>query len=571
MKRSEFFIPTLKEVPNDAVLPSHTLMLRAGLIRKFASGLYTFLPLGLKVLKKVENIVREEMDRAGGLEFLFPLLLPRKIFSRTGRWELFRELLFRVKDRQGSDLALAPTHEEAFTELFTAFFSSYRELPVILYQIGTKFRDELRPRFGVMRGKQFIMKDAYSFHLNDSSLAATYNLMRTAYRNTFSRMGLDFVNVNADSGAMGGSGSEEFMVKSDVGEEIILTCPECGYAANVETAVEKIQFSQTPCSEPYMEVHTPDQRTIEELTLFFNTKADAFIKSLIYEVKRNNQSKPVMILIRGDYDLNEVKLSNLFPGAEVVLASEEVIKKVTGAPLGFAGPVGIADVEIIADFSVKNISGALTGANKKDYHLKNVCIERDFTVSRFADLYHAREGGICQKCSSKLQSFHGIEVGHIFKLGKKYTRAFNTGVLDQKGASITPVMGCYGIGVDRTVAAVIEQNHDQNGIIWPPALAPFQINILSLNIKNENVKNTSSDIYNKLTRAGYDVLWDDRDERPGFKFKDADLIGIPVQIIIGQRSLQNGKVEVKRRCDNQKKEVELKDIPGEVKDLVKTL
>ncbi len=589
MRLTQYLLPTLKESPADATIPSHSLMIRAGLIRKLASGLYTYLPFGLRALRKVEAIIREEMNRAGALEFVFPILLPKELLERTGRWQIFKKELFRLKDRHTGDYALGPTHEEAFTSWVASEIKSHKQLPLNLYQIHTKFRDEIRPRFGVMRSKEFVMKDAYSFHTDDASLDVTYQKMSETYSRIFKRCGLDFVHVKADSGAMGGSGSEEFMVKSSVGEEGILISGTSGYAANVETAQEDITAllstnPKTPGGNPE-KISTPNQRSIEELTAFLKIGAERFIKSLLYDVIEDTldaatnkivvKKRTVLILIRGDLSVNETKLGNFFKkiaaggDAEVVLSGEETVKRVTGAPVGFAGPIGLKEaVEIYADVSLTGMEDGVTGANEIDLHYKNVSLSRDAKVAAFGEFYTAREGHPAPGSKDPLQLFRGVEVGHIFKLGKKYTTAFEAKVLDDKSQSVIPTMGCYGIGVNRTLAAIIEQHHDENGISWPLSVAPFQVHLLTMNTKDEKVQSFSEELYQELISAGIDVLWDDRDERPGFKFKDADLCGIPLQIVIGEKSMANGQVEWKLRREKEKSFVARGEVLAKVKAVV---
>lgn len=574
MRFTQALIPTLKEQPAEAVLASHALMIRAGMIRKLGSGLYSYLPYGLKALKKVEQVIREEMNKSGALEFSFPLLLPKELLVPTGRWQIFKRELFRLKDRNDADFALGPTHEEAFAAFAAAEISSHKQLPLNLYQIGPKFRDEIRPRFGVMRSKEFIMKDAYSFHVDDASLDATYKVMSETYQRIFSRLGLDFVHVKADSGAMGGSGSEEFMVKSQVGEEAILTAP--GYAANIETAQEDeaalVAGNAGKNLGAVERVATPNVRKIEELEAFFKTGASSFIKSLVYDVLEEAGKKSVLVLIRGDLEINEVKLKNHFGGTDVVLASEGTVQKVTGAPVGFAGPIGLpADTEIHADLSLKGLEEAFTGGNAVDVHLTHVSMSRDVKVTRWGSFYTARAGQPAPGGAGNLEMFRGIEVGHIFKLGPKYTKAFGHTVLGPDNGPITPTMGCYGIGVNRTLAAVIEQNHDDKGLCLPPAVAPFTVALLSMNVRDAAILKYSEDLYLELQGAGIDVLWDDRDERPGFKFKDAELLGMPIQLVVGAKGIAAGEVEWSERKSGQKKTVARGEVVSAVKTALQTM
>ncbi|UCB47431.1 MAG: proline--tRNA ligase, partial [Spirochaetota bacterium] len=466
MLYSKLFIPTVKEHPKDAVVQSHILMIRAGLIKKVSSGIYSILPLGYRTIKKVENIIREEMDRIGGNEFFLPVLVPGELWKTSNRWDDMGPELYRLKDRSTQDYVLTPTHEEVFTFLLKDHIKSYRDLPLTVYHIGLKFRDEIRPRFGVMRGKTFIMKDAYSFHPagEQTSLSKSYNDMAGAYRKIFQRCGLDTVPVAADSGAMGGSQSEEFMVPAAVGEEIIIKCSHCGYVANREKAecrLEQIDYTDTG---KITLVETPNVKTIADLSKYLKIGTDHLIKTLVY---KTSDGKFILALIRGDLELHETKLKNYLGVPEIEKAPEEESKQKLGIPMGFAGPVGIKNIQIIADYSIRDIKGGVTGANRQDYHYKNVSSERDFDIEEYSDIRVVNEGDLCRECGKKLTMFRGIELGHIFKLGNKYSKAFGVEYLAEDGSSQVPLMGCYGIGVERTVAAVIEQNHDKDGIIWP--------------------------------------------------------------------------------------------------------
>ncbi len=566
MRLSVFFLPTLKEEPNDAVVISHKLMIRAGMIRKLGSGLYSYLPLGLRVFKKVENIIREEMNKAGAMEFSLPILTPAELWEKSGRWNEFGPEMFRINDRSKHPYALGPTHEEVFTELVRLEINSYKDLPVNFYQIKTKFRDEIRPRFGVMRGREFTMKDAYSFDVDEAGLDVSYSKMREAYKNIFRRCGLDIAIVDADTGAMGGKKSEEFMVVSDIGEEVLVSCPKCGYAANLEKAVAKNNYSKSDEELlPIEKVSTPDVGSIEDLVEFFKTSPEKFIKTIIYIADSN----PVAVLIRGDIEINEVKLKNSLKAVELQLADSNTIEKVTGAKVGFAGPVNLKNIKIIADESIKYIVNGITGANETDFHFKNVNYERDFQVDEFFDLSTVKEGDLCINCSSKLEFRRGIEVGHIFKLGTKYTESMEVKFLDKDNAEKHPIMGCYGIGVDRTVAAIIEQSNDKFGIIWPITVAPFEVIVIPVPLKSENARNTAFDIYNGLLKKDYEVLIDDREVSPGFKFKDADLIGIPIKVIVGDKNLKNNKIELKLRKNNESILVDLNNAESEIESLIK--
>jgi prolyl-tRNA synthetase len=567
MLYSKMFIPTAKEAPKDAAIKSHILMVRAGLIKKVSSGIYSLLPLGYRTIKKVENIIREEMDRIGGNEFYLPVIIPGELWKTSHRWYDMGQELFRLKDRGEQDYVLAPTHEEVFTFILKDHLRSYRDLPLTVYQIGLKFRDEIRPRFGVMRGKTFIMKDAYSFHPegDTESLHRTYSDMAGAYRKIFQRCGLETIPVAADSGAMGGSQSEEFMVPSGVGEEEIVQCSACRYVANREKAecrLEHIDYEDTGKAEL---VGTPNIKTIADLSEFMKIGKDHLIKSLVY---KTSEGKFVMALIRGDLEVHETKLKNVLRVPDMEKAPEEETKEKLGIPMGFAGPIGVKNIKIIADHSVQDIKGGVTGANRVDYHYKNVAAGRDFEPETYTDIRVVGDGDHCPKCGRALSVFRGIELGHIFKLGDKYSRAFNVEYLDEDGSSKVPLMGCYGIGVERTVAAVIEQNHDDDGIIWPISVSPFHVFILPVKYEG-NVKDVSDKIYRELSDAGIEVLLDDRDERAGVKFNDADLIGIPFRITISEKTLQKGEVELKGRRTADPRRIPVDDATGILSTMVK--
>ncbi len=547
MRMSRYLVPTLKETPSDAVVVSHRLMLRAGLIRKEAAGMYAYLPLGLKVLQKITGIVRDEMNRAGALEFLMPELTFADLWKESGRWDTMGPEMFRIKDRNNMEYALAPTHEEAFTAVVRSIISSYKDLPLNVYQVNTKFRDEIRPRFGVIRSKEFIMKDAYSFDINEKGLEESYQAMRVAYRNVFNRCGLETIPVEADTGAMGGSDSEEFMVASEVGEELLLICKSCGYRANQERAEFKAADNaddQQP--EEMKPVDTPDVKTIDDLVKFFDIDARKFMKSIIYVA----DEKPVMVVVPGDRDINDVKLKNFLGAVELDLAPDGVVEDVTGAPVGFAGPVEMKNVRIVYDRDIRNIRNGITGANKLDTHYSGVNPGRDFTVEEEADFTLAVEGDACPHCGEPMITRKGIEVGHIFKLGYKYTKSMDLTVLDQNGKAVHPIMGCYGIGVNRTMAAVVEQHNDERGIIWPITVAPFHVEVVGL-AKTEEEMAAADEIYQVIHDAGMEVLYDDRKASPGFKFGDADLIGIPLRVTVGKSFFAEGQVEVKSRATGE--------------------
>jgi len=569
MRYSKLFIPTLKEVPAEAEVISHKLMLRAGMIRKLASGLYTYLPLGLRSIRKVENIVREEMNRAGAQELLMPIVQPAELWEESGRWDKMGKELLRFKDRHDRPMCLGPTHEEVITDLVRKEVRSYRDLPLILYQIQTKFRDERRPRFGLMRGREFIMKDAYSFDVDDDALDESYQKMYDAYCRIFERCGLNFRAVEADTGAIGGSCSHEFMVLADTGEDEIAVCTACDYAANVELAPCKELFEETDEQEKELKlVPTPGKKTIEEVSSFLGVSNKKLIKTLIIKT----DDKVIAALIRGDHELNDVKLSHVLGVDDVELADEETVKKITGAPVGFAGPIGLDEsVEIIADYSTFNMKNFVVGANKDEHHYINCNWERDLPRNRvkFADIRVITEEDFCPKCGSRIEIKRGIEVGHVFKLGTKYSEALGASYLDSNGKERPIIMGCYGIGIGRSVAASIEQNHDENGIIFPITIAPFEVIISLLNPKDKQLNEVAEKIYNDLQNEQVEVLLDDRDVRPGVKFKDADLIGIPLRITIGKRFKDKGILELYERKSANKEDISLDELVIKVKEKIK--
>ncbi|MDP6085799.1 MAG: proline--tRNA ligase [Nitrospinota bacterium] len=570
MRYSRLFLPTLKEDPAEAEVVSHTLMVRAGLIRRVAAGVYNLLPLGLRVQQKVERIVREEMNRAGAQEVLLPVLLPAELWRETSRWEAYGKELMRVKDRHDREFCLGPTHEEIITDMVRRDVRSYRDLPLNLYQIQTKFRDEIRPRFGVMRGREFTMKDAYSFDRDGAGAEESYRAMFDAYHRIFTRCGLSFSAVEADTGLIGGSFSHEFMVHADTGEEAVTVCDACGYGANVERTPLDEEAGGISPDGPAEEgegdggdtlaaikprkVHTPDVTTAEDVARFFGRGLHRLVKTLIYEA----DGVPVAVMIRGDFQVNETKVSRRLGAAELVLAGEEATVRVTGAPVGFAGPLALKEnVPILCDFSIKGQESLIVGANENDHHYEGVRPERDFEVKEYADLRQAREGDPCPRCRAPLRILRGIEVGHVFKLGTKYSEAMGATFLDEKGEARPTVMGCYGIGIGRTVAAAIEQNHDENGVIWPGSIAPFHVVLIPISVKDESAARAVEEIYAALCEASVEVLLDDRDERPGVKFKDADLMGVPFQLIIGPKGLAEGKVELKPRRGGAKEFIDL--------------
>lgn len=565
MRLSQLLMPTLREVPADAEIPSHVLMLKAGLMRKLAAGIYVYLPLGKRVLKKVEEIVREEMDREGSQEVLMSALIPAELFKETGRWDVFGPEMFKLKDRNERDFCLGPTHEEVFTDLVRNEVKSYRQLPLILYQIQTKFRDERRPRFGVMRSREFIMKDAYSFDSDWEGLDESFNKMYRAYCRIFDRCGLKYLVVEADPGAMGGRDSKEFMVISSVGEAVIAYCDSCGYAANEEKAECLIESRDEEMLE-IEKVYTPNVKTIEELVDFLKISPSKFVKTLIYKAK----GKVVAALVRGDRDINETKLLNVLGirEEELELADGPLVEEVTGAKVGFAGPLGLkGEVTLVVDSEIPQLRNFIVGANETDYHIKNVNYGRDFKGDIVADIKSVVEGDRCPRCGAPLKIARGIEVGHIFKLGTKYSEALGATYTDEEGNEKPIVMGCYGIGINRTVAAIIEQHHDEKGIIWPMSVAPYHVIVVPVNVSDEEQKQIAEKIYNKLLEEKLEVLIDDRDVRAGVKFNDADLIGIPVRVTIGKK-VKEGIVEIKLREREEVEEVKVEEVVKRVKQIV---
>ncbi|MBW1701886.1 MAG: proline--tRNA ligase [Deltaproteobacteria bacterium] len=570
MRYSSYFMPTYKEIPSDAEVISHQLMLRAGMIRKLTSGIYTYLPAGLRSIKKVENIIREEMNRSGAIEILMPAVQPAELWRESGRWDHYGHELLRFRDRHNHDACFGPTHEEVITDLVRREIHSYKQMPVNLYQIQTKFRDEIRPRFGLMRGREFIMKDAYSFDVDEEGADRSYEIMNETYTRIFQRCGLRFRAVEADTGAIGGSYSHEFMVLADTGEDQIMNCMECDYAANLERAEVKLPDSQPESDRndmnPMEEVDTPDIKTVEDVTSFLSITPDELIKTLIFVVDED----VVAVMVRGDHEINEAKLKNFLGAQDVELADTDLVSETTGAPMGFAGPVGLK-IKLVADNAVKEMKNFVAGGNRKDLHLKNVNLGRDFSVDRFGDLRVITPQDSCPKCSGKIQFGRGIEVGHIFKLGTKYSKSLKALFLDEQGKERPIIMGCYGIGVGRTVAAAIEQNHDKNGIIFPIPISPFEVTILPLQIHETSVAETAEKIYADLLNHDIDVLLDDRDERAGVKFNDADLIGIPVRVTVGLRGVRNDQVEVKLRAEPESIVVPINEASAIIRQKTKDL
>lgn len=560
MRLSNMLISTLREVPGEAEIISHQLMLRAGLIRKSATGIYTFMPTGVRVLRNVENVVREEMNEAGAQELSASALIPATLWQESGRWDAYGPEMFRLKDRIGRDFCLGPTHEEIFTDLAKSEIKSYKQLPLNLYQIQMKYRDERRPRFGVMRSREFLMKDAYSFDKDIEGLDKSYDKMHEAYTKIFTRCGLEFSAVEADSGAIGGSSSAEFMVKSDSGEDEIAFCSKCSYAANTEKATSKLSEKSSEEEKELVKVATPDVKTIEELEKFFNTDSKKFAKTLIFKAGE----KVIAVMVRGDRTLNETKLSNAIEGSvELEMADEETVLKATDAEVGFAGPIDLKVDLLLVDEEVVNMKNFIVGANATGYHYDNVNYGRDFE-GIVGDFRTVVEGDCCPRCGAPINIRRGVEVGHIFKLGTKYSSAMGANYLDENGKEQPLVMGCYGIGVNRTVAAIIEQHHDENGITWPMEIAPYKVIIMPANMKNEEQVAVAEKLYSELKAHRIDVLLDDRNERVGVKFKDSDLIGIPMRITVGKK-VTDGMVEFKLRTGNDIEEVTIESAVERVK------
>lgn len=568
MKLSQYYLPTLKEAPKDADIVSAKLMFRAGLIRKTASGIYEWLPLGMRVLKKIERIIREELDAAGCCEVWLPVVQPQELWEESGRWTFYGKELLRFKDRKDSGFCLAPTAEEVITKMVAKDVSSYKQLPVCLYQFGTKFRDEIRPRFGVMRAREFYMKDAYSFAAHEAGANDWYQRVYDAYGKIFERFGFKFKTVEADTGSIGGNFSHEFMVLAQTGENEISVCDACGYTANTEkTEIQSPPPAEGETLQAAQEVATPNIRTIADLADFLKKPLHKFIKMLVYKA----DGKPVAVLMRGEDEVNEIKLRKFLNAAEVEKASPELYTEATQSPLGFAGPVGFKQknpsIKLIADNYIKTIANGIAGANKVDTHLLNITPGRDFTPDAYADLKLAGPGDKCPRCGAKFGFIRGIEVGHTFKLGTKYSAAMGANFLDENQQSKPMIMGCYGIGVSRVMAAAIEQSHDDNGIIWPAALSPFDICLIALDAAGE-VKQKADEIYERLIKLGYSVLYDDRDERPGSKFKDADLIGITHRLVVGKKLLPEGKLEYKARTAQKADFWEIADLEAKLSQLI---
>ncbi|MGE5381153.1 MAG: proline--tRNA ligase [Methylocystaceae bacterium] len=562
---SEMLIPTLREDPAEAELISHRLLLRAGFIRKTTAGVYTYLPLASRVLRKIEQIVREEMDNAGGQEVLMPIIQPRELWDDSGRWAVYGDEMFRLKDRHEREFCLGPTHEEVVTDLVKRDAHSYRDFPLMLYQIQNKYRDEIRPRFGLMRGREFIMKDLYSFDINQEGLDRSYQKMYKAYQKIFERMGLAYRVVEADSGAIGGNASHEFIVLASNGESVIVYCDECQYAANVEKAEAVPQPVSSGAKSGNLEKFpTPGLKTIDDLVQATGEPASQLVKTLIYVA----DGKPVAVLIRGDRELNEIKLKNLLQANELDMADEERVRQTVGAGFGSLGPVNLP-YPIYADLEIRSLSSFSCGANEDGYHYRQVQPDRDFKVEAYHDLRNAIAGDYCPHChNASLLETRGIEVGHIFKLGTKYSEKLGATYLAENGQQYPVIMGCYGIGVSRTMAAAIEQCYDEDGIIWPVAIAPYQVVIIPVNSKDQGQKDTALQLYQELRQQGFEVVLDDRDERAGVKFKDADLVGYPVRITVG-KALKDGEVEIKVRWESENNRVAVNEAVARVNHLIR--
>ncbi|WP_199615191.1 proline--tRNA ligase [Paenibacillus alkalitolerans] len=562
MRQNKMLIPTLREAPSEAEAASHQLLLRAGFIRQTAAGVYAYLPLGWRVLNRVANIVREELDHIDALEILMPAMQPAELWHQSGRYQVYGEELIRFKDRHDREFALGPTHEEVITSLVGNEVSSYRKLPLVLYQIQTKFRDERRPRFGLLRGREFLMKDAYSFHADWESLDHSYWRMYEAYTKIFTRCGLNFRAVQADPGAIGGEGgTHEFMALADIGEDTVVTCTDCDYAANLEKAEAGYRNSSETFADieaPYEMFSTPNIKTINELVGFTGVDAKHIVKTLIYMSDGN----PVAVLVRGDREVNEIKLKNALGAEQLELADTATTEQVIGAPVGFAGPVGLS-VPILADKEVTAIGAVIAGANKKDHHLKNVVPGRDFQADAAHDIRNAAQGDPCPQCSGTLQFHRGIEIGHVFKLGTKYSGKLGAAVLDDSGHNRSMIMGCYGIGISRILSAIVEQNRDPDGIVWTASIAPFHVHMIVVAVADNGQMQLAEDMYVRLKQRGVEVLLDDREERPGVKFKDADLIGIPVRITIGKRAGE-GMVEYKERRSGEQTVISVEEAVSRV-------
>ncbi|MCD9023155.1 proline--tRNA ligase [Cohnella silvisoli] len=568
MRQSKLFALTFREAPSGAEAISHQLLLRAGYIRQIAAGIYAYLPLGWRVLRKVERIIREEMDKTEAQELLMPAMQPTELWKESGRYAVYGPELIRLQDRHEREFALGPTHEEVVTTLARNEMNSYRKLPITLYQIQTKFRDERRPRFGLLRGREFLMKDAYSFDMDWKGLDQSYKSMYEAYHHIFDRCGLNYRAVEADAGSIGGEGgTHEFMALTDIGEDTIVSCTQCEYAANVEKAESGSEpVSKQDQTSPYVlpeKFHTPDIRTIDQLVQSLKLDPTHFLKTMIYKV----DSKFVAVLVRGDHEVNEIKIKNYLNADTVDIADAESVEQITGAPTGFAGPVGLS-LPLLVDRSITNNMNWIVGANERDYHIRNVSPGRDFPIDHVGDFRNVAEGDCCPRCANgSLQFFRGIEIGHVFKLGTKYSERLHARFLDQEGNEKPMIMGCYGIGVSRLLSAIVEQNHDEEGIKWPTSIAPFHVHIIPISINDQVQMETAERLYQRFRSSGIEALIDDREERAGVKFKDSDLMGIPIRIVIGKQASQ-GYVELKQRTLDDKESMKVEDVHDKVKELI---
>lgn len=563
MRVTQIYAPTLREVPAEAELISHQFMLRAGLMRRAASGVYTYLPLGVRVLQKIISIIREELNKAGGQEVMLPIIQPAELWQESGRWNDYGDEMFRLKDRHDREFCLGPTHEEIVTALVRADVRSYKQLPLMLYQIQNKYRDEIRPRFGVIRSREFIMKDLYSFDRDEEGLDQSYQAMYDAYTRIFTRCGLETRPVEADTGAIGGDNSHEFMVLGDAGEDLVVYCQDCDYAANVEQAECAPYEAESGEMLSLEEIATPNVTTIDKLVELLGIEGSRLIKTMIYLA----DDQPIAVLVSGDNNINEIKLKKVLKCENLVLADSRTIEEVTGAPVGFAGPIGL-EIPIVADYSVIGLVNAVAGANKKDAHIANVNINRDYKAAVTADIREAREGDKCVRCGGTLTSARGTEVGQVFKLGTRYSQTLKANFVDENGKEQPIIMGCYGIGVSRTMAAIIEQHHDEDGICWPVSVAPYHVIIVPVSYKDTEQREAAEKLYNELTQAGVEVILDDRDERPGVKFKDADLIGYPVRITVGPRQLKEGNVELYIRSSKTQVVIPISEVEQQVKSIL---
>jgi prolyl-tRNA synthetase len=568
VRTSKLYAPTLRQTPAEAEVPSHQLMLRAGFIRKVAGGVYTYLPLAWRTLRKIEQIIREEMEAKDGQELALPIVQPAELWKETGRWEVFGEEMFRLVDRHNREFCLGPTHEEIITDLVRNEVRSYKQLPLLLYQIQNKYRDEIRPRFGLMRGREFIMKDAYSFDKDEAGLDKSYKDMYDAYTNIFNRCGLTFRPVEADGGAIGNATTHEFTVLAETGESDIVYCEKCDYAANAEKSELKPIVAPAEEELPLEKVNTPGTKTIEAVAEFLNTPIEKNIKAVIFQ---NEKDQVICAFVRGDHEVNDVKLQNITGAITLKMAEESAIRAIGGVP-GFMSPIGLSeDAIVVVDATVMEMHNAVCGANEEDCHYKNANPKRDFGDVIVADIRLIAQGDPCPHCGAPVKMTHGIEVGQVFKLGIKYSKALGATFLDENGKEKPLIMGCYGIGVSRTMAAAIEQFHDDNGIIWPASIAPFEVVIVPINAKDEAQMQIAEKLYADMKNAGIDVLLDDRKDRAGVKFKDADLIGYPVRITVSPKLLDANEVEIKVRRDGATSNVKVDDCAQTVKDMLKNL